>query len=105
MKAGIIITGTGPILILTSADSLDSPDFVRALRTKGIDEYIAFEIPEEAVRKRYGQHFVVTMADMKQIDILRIVDVDGQRIFRNFDLGGLSGPVLHDRPREERLAA
>jgi hypothetical protein len=44
MKAGIIITGSGTILFLTSAESLEAPDFVKALRAKGIDKYIAFEI-------------------------------------------------------------
>ena len=101
----MIITGSGSILVLTSADSFDNPDFVTALREKGIDKFMAFEIPEETVRSRYGQHFAVTMADMKQFDILRIVDVDGQRIFRNFDLERLGNPVLYDRPREVRRAA
>ncbi|MGC9196623.1 MAG: hypothetical protein ACP5IL_14400 [Syntrophobacteraceae bacterium] len=96
MKAGIIITGSGTILFLTSAESLETPDFVRALGAKGIDKYIAFEVAEEMVRNRYGRHYSVTMADRKQSDVLRIVDVDGQRVFRNFDLRSLSGPVLHE---------
>jgi hypothetical protein len=38
------------------------------------------------------------MADRKQSDVLRIVDVDGQRIFKNFDLRALSGPIFHEEP-------
>lgn len=105
MKAGIIITGSGSILALTSADNFESPDFVKALGEKGIYKYIAFEVSEEVVRKRYGQHYRVAMSDRKQLDLLRIVDVDGQRIFKNFDLAGLSGPVLHDEAREISRAA
>lgn len=105
MKAGIIITGSGSILVLTSADSLENPDFVRALGEKGIFKYIAFEVSEEAVRNRYGQHYIVTMGDRKQFDELRIVDVDGQRIFMNFDLASLNGPILHDEMDSMRRAA
>ena len=105
MKAGIIVTGSGSILFLTSAESLDSPDFVRALGKKGISKYIAFEIPAEIVKNRYGQQFSSTMGDMKQLDMLRVVDVDGQRIFRKFDLANLSGPVLHDEAPVIRRAA
>ncbi len=105
MKAGIIITGSGSILFLTSAESLESPDFVRALGEKGISKYIAFEIPEEKVRNRYGQHFAATLGDMKQYDVLRVVDIDGQRIFRKFDLESLSGLVLHDEAPVIRRAA
>lgn len=105
MKAGIIITGSGSILVLTSADSLENADFVRALGEKGINKYIAFEVSEEAVKNRYGRHYIVTMGDLKQFDMLRIVDVDGQRIFRNFDFSGLSGPVLHDDMETIKQAA
>jgi len=50
------------------------------------------------VKSRYGQHYFVAMADLKQSDILRIVDVDGQRIFRNLDLEALGGPIFHEEP-------
>ena len=105
MKAGIMITGSGSILFLTSAAGFEDPEFVKALGEKGINKYIAFEFAEETVKNRYGQHYFVTMADMRQSDILRIVDVDGQRIFKNFDLGSLSGPVLHEGPEAIRRAA
>ncbi len=105
MKAGIIVTGSGTILCLTSADSLEDPAFVKALGEKGINKYIVFEVPEEIVKTRYGQHYAVTMTDLKQFDIVRIVDVDGQRIFRNFDLASLGAPAFHDETEAMRRAA
>lgn len=105
MKAGIIITGSGSILVLTSVDRFEHPDFVGALKQKGINKYILFEAPEELVRSRYGQHYSVTMSDLKQSDVLRIVDVDGQRIFRNFDLETLRGPIFHQEPEAVPTAA
>jgi len=105
MKAGIIFTGSGSILALTSVEYFEHPDFIEALRGKGIDKYILFEVPEDLVKSRYGQHYFVTMADLKQSNILRIIDVDGQRIFRNFDLGALGGPIFHEEPHIEEKAA
>lgn len=96
MKAGIIITGSGSMLALTSSDSFEDSAVVDALMEKGIGKYIASEVPEDLVKSRYGQHYAITLADRRQLDILRVIDVDGQRIFRNFDLKALSRPVCHE---------
>ncbi len=98
MKAALIITGSGSILALTSYDHLEDPDLLEALKEKGITKYIMFEVPVDIVKDRYGRHYQVTVADRKQSDVLRILDVDGQRIFRNFDLQVLSGPIFHQEP-------
>ena len=47
MKAGIIFSGTGPILILTTYESLNDPKLAEKLAQKGIKKYIAFMISEE----------------------------------------------------------
>ena len=57
MKAGIFFTGTGPILILTTYESLNDPKLAEKLTLKGIKKYIAYEIPEDLVKQRYGNHF------------------------------------------------
>ena len=98
MKAGIIITGSGSMLALTSSDSFESSAFVDAVKEKGIDKYIVFEVAQDLVKSRYGQHYYVTVSDRKQTDVLRIVDVDGQRIFRNFDLKSLGSPIFYEEP-------
>jgi hypothetical protein len=72
---------------------------------KGIDKYMVFEVAEDLVKSRYGQHYYVTMADRKQSDILRIVDVDGQQIFRNFDLKSLGSPIFYEEPAAVLRAA
>lgn len=105
MKAGVIITGSGSMLALTSCDDFEDPDFVSALKSKGINKYILFEVPEDIAKSRYGQRYFVAMADRLQSDILRIVDVDGQRIFRNFDLKTFSSPTCHEEPAVMQRAA
>jgi hypothetical protein len=68
MKAGIVFTGTGPILILTTYETFEDPKIVEKLAAKGINKYIASELPLEAVKKKYGNHYNVIMGDLKQTD-------------------------------------
>jgi hypothetical protein len=96
MKAGIFFTGTGPILILTSYKSLDDSKLAEKLSLKGIKKYIAYEVPEDQVKKRYGQHFNVILGDLKQTDDLRVLDYDGHHVFYNFALNEMGAPVYHD---------
>jgi hypothetical protein len=96
MKAGIFFTGSGPILILTSYDSLTNPILVRKLTAKGIKKFIAYEISEETARQRYGSHFDLTMSDLKQDDDLRVLDYDGHHIFSEFSLKDLRNPVSYE---------
>ena len=96
MKAGIFFTGTGPILILTSYKSLNDPNLAEKLSLKGIKKYIAYEIPEDLVRQRYGQHFNVILGDLKQTDDLRVLDYDGHHVFYNFALNEMGEAVYHD---------
>ena len=96
MKAGIFFTGTGPILLLTSYDSLTNPDFVEKLSTKGIKKFIAFEVSEAAVKEKYGQHFGVIMGDLHQTDDLRVLDYDGHHVFYNFALQELGDPIYYE---------
>lgn len=96
MKAGIFFTGTGPILILTTYASLDDPKLIEKLAQKGIKKYIAYEVPEELVKQRYGQHFKVILGDLKQTDDLRVLDYDGHHVFYNFSLDEIGEPVFHE---------
>jgi hypothetical protein len=93
MKGGVFFTGTGPILILTSYESLDDPNLVEKLYAKGIKKYVAFEVSEQKVRDRYGQQYSVIMGDLSQTDDLRVLDYDGHHVFYNFSLKELGEPI------------
>lgn len=86
MKAGIFFTGTGPILILTSYESLDDPNLIEKFSAKGIKKYIAFEVSEQKVKDRYGNQYNVIMSDLNQTDDLRVLDYNGHHVFYNFSL-------------------
>jgi len=96
MKAGIFFTGSGPILLLTSHDSLADLQLIDKLQTKGIKKFVAYEVPLDAVKRKYGRHFNVVMGDLRQEDDLRILDYDGHHVFYNFHLQDLGEPVYHE---------
>lgn len=96
MKAGIFFTGTGPILLLTSYESLDHPLLVEKLSSKGIKKYIAYDVPVDVVRERYGNQFGVVMGDLKQNDDLRVLDYNGHHVFNKFSLAELTEPVYRE---------
>ena len=96
MKAGIIFSGTGPILILTPYESFEDRKFVEKLAAKGIRKFIAYEVPVEQVKAQYGLHFDLVMTDVKQTDDLRVMDFDGHRVFYNFSLHELGSSYLYE---------
>lgn len=96
MKAGIYFTGTGPILALTSYDSLVNDALIEKLAAKGIKKFIVYDVDPELVRERYGQHFNVVMGDLYQTDDFRVLDFDGHHIFAEFSMSELGGSVYYD---------
>ncbi len=92
MKAGIIFTGTGPILILTSYKSFDDPSFVQKLSTKGIKKYIAYELPVEKVSEQYKDQFTLIMQDLSKTNDLRVLDYNGHHVFTSFSFSELGPP-------------
>ncbi len=84
MKAGIVFTGSGPLVILTSYESFTDPSLVEKLKAKGIKKYLGFELPVELCKERYGQHFQVVLRDLRQSDDMRVLDFDGHHIFLTF---------------------
>ena len=103
MKAGIYFTGTGPVLVLTKYESLVDPTLVERIKAKGINKFIAFEVPVEEVRNRYGNHYEVVMEDLKQDDTLRVMDEDGRHVLDNFSLRYFGQPLFWEKGEPELL--
>ena len=96
MKAGIIFTGSGPILILTTYDSFTAPNFVEKLKTKGIKKFIAYEIPIEKAKEKYGLHFPIIMNDLKQSDDLRVLDYNGHHVMNSFSFEEMGNLIFYE---------
>ena len=84
MKAGIIFTGSGPLLVLTSYDSFTDPKFAEKMQAKEVKKFMGYEVPLDLCQKRYGVHYPVVLNDLRQVDDLRVLDYDGHHIFLTF---------------------
>ncbi len=96
MKTIMLLTGGGPLVILTSFDSVTDPGLLGKLEGKGIDKFAAHEIPLDLARARYGAHFTVVENDLRETDDLRILDYNGERAFKLFSFDELGPPVLYE---------
>ena len=94
MKAALVFTGSGPIVVLTTHETLTDPDLVARLAAKGIRKFLAFEVPVEMVQAKYHAHYDHVLEDIKQEDDLRVVDENGHRIYAAFSLRSLGAPVV-----------
>lgn len=96
MKVAMLFTGSGPIVILTSHDSLTDRKLLDKLRAKGIERFLAHELPLELAKERYGGHFGTVLNDLHETDDLRVLDYNGERAFALFRLDELGPPVIYD---------
>jgi hypothetical protein len=96
MKALMIITGSGPIVVLSSHETPHDEIFVGKLRAKGIEKFLGYELPLDQVKKLYGGHFQMVVNDLHESDDLRVLDVNGHRVFELFRLGELGAPFVHE---------
>ncbi len=96
MKAAMLFTGSGPIVIITSHDSVLDPALLDKLEAKGIERFLAYELPLDLAKSRYGGHFSTVMNDLHETDDLRVLDYNGERAFALFRLNELGKPIVHE---------
>ncbi len=95
MRSYLIFTGSGPILILTTFASVDDARLVAKLAHKGIEKFIAYEVPIERTRTIYGVPFEIIAADLAGHEDLRVLDFNGHHIFACFNLAELGEAIRH----------
>lgn len=93
MRAYMIFSGSGPILILTTYAEVTEPRLVDKLRHKGIAKFIAYEVPLEHAQRCYAVPFEVIAADLAATEDVRVLDFNGHHIFANLKLSDLGKPV------------
>jgi hypothetical protein len=96
MKTALLFAGSGSLVIITSHDSLTNPALLERLRAKGIGKFIAYEIPVEVARARYGGHFQVAVQGLHESDDLHVLDVNGERAFRLFRFSEFGAPIMFE---------
>jgi hypothetical protein len=96
MKAYFMFTASGPLVILTSYDSIEDPELVKRIRSKGITKFIAREVPVELAKVKYSMHFDVVCHDLHESDDLRVLDYSGERAYKNFSFKELGPPIYYE---------
>jgi hypothetical protein len=94
MRAYIVFSGTGPILILTTYPELTDDRLVDKLSHKGIVKFIAYEVPIGRVRSIYGVPYDVIAEDLSHAEDLRVLDFNGHHIFSRFSFSELGEPIM-----------
>jgi len=96
MKALLVISGGGPLVVLSSHASYRDPAFLGKLKAKGVEKFIGYELPLEQVKNLYGGHFSVVVNDLHESDDLRVLDYNGYRVFDLFSLRTLGNPFVYE---------
>ncbi len=96
MNAFLLLAGSGPLLILTSHESIEDRALLDKLLAKGIDKFIAYPVSEDLARQRYGGHFQVVVNDLHESDDLRVLDYNGERAFSLFRFDELGEARMHE---------
>lgn len=96
MKAFLLMTGSGSLVILTSHITIEDTPLLEKLQAKGINKFIAYPVPYDLAVQRYGNHFNVVANDLHETDDLRVLDYNGQRAFALFRFAELGEAIHHD---------
>jgi len=81
MRSFLILTENRPILVMTSNSCITGKALQEALGRKGIEKFIAYDVPVDRLHEFYGLPFEVNAADIERGQDLRVLDFDGPHIF------------------------
>jgi hypothetical protein len=101
MHVFFLFTGSGPLVILSSYASVKDPSLLRKLASKGIEKFLAYEVPLALAKQRYARHFDVVCQDLSQTDDLRVLDYNGQRALHLFTFDEMGTPMTHESDRSK----
>jgi hypothetical protein len=93
MRAYVVFSGTGPILLLTTFPAVTDERLVRKLAQKGIVKFIAYEVSVDRARSVYGVPFEVISADLELAEDCRVLDFNGHHIFSSFSFEEFGEPI------------
>ena len=94
----MLLTAGGPMVIVTSAGKPLDSELISELHDKGIDKFIAYEIPVDLAKEKYGAHFQKVANDIHETDKLHVLDYSGDRAFKLFRFEDLGPPTRYEAP-------
>jgi hypothetical protein len=96
MRSYLVLTESGPLLVMTAHSCITEEGLLESLRHKGIDKFIAYEVPVDRLHDYYGLPFEVIAADIERGKELRVLDFDGPHIFECVQLSELGRAVHYE---------
>jgi hypothetical protein len=84
-------------VILTSHDSITDSVLLAKLAAKGIEKFVAYELPLDTAKQRYAGHYELVLNDLDETDDLRVLDYNGERVFRLFRFDEMGDPIFHEK--------
>jgi hypothetical protein len=66
------------------------------LASKGIEKFIAYEVPYDLAKQCYGGHFSVVANDLHESDDLRVLDYNSERAFKLFSFAELGTGIVYE---------
>lgn len=93
MKSFLVLTENGPLLVMTAGSRTTGEALLESLRHKGIEKFIAYEVPVDRLHEYYGLPFEIVAADIERGENLRVLDFDGPHIFDWMALSELGSPI------------
>jgi len=97
MRVYFLFTVTGPLVVSTSYDSINTPELLEKWKAKGLTKFIAHEVSLESAKVKYGKHFDIVCHDLRESDDLRILDYSGERAFRDWSFKELGTAIYHEQ--------
>lgn len=96
MKGILVLSASGPVLLLSSYPTIDDPDLIARVRAKGMEKFLAWEVPVERCHELYGYTYRDDAADLETHEGIHVLDNDGHRIFLNFSLRELCAGIVYE---------
>lgn len=96
MKVFLLFTGSGTMVVMTDRSQVDDRALLDVLAGKGVEKFIAYEIPVPLAKQRYGHQFEKAEHDLNAGGPLRVLDYNGERAMRLFRFGELGSPFMHE---------
>ena len=96
MKGILVLSGSGSLLLVSSYPTIDDPALIARLCAKGLDKFLAWEVPVDHLRDLYGSTFRGIAGQLATRGDVRVLDADGRRIFVNLSLRDLGEHILFE---------
>ncbi|MEJ2188968.1 MAG: hypothetical protein P8Y93_06035 [Acidobacteriota bacterium] len=93
MRSYLVLTENGPLLVMTSLSRITESTLLDALHRKGIEKFIAYEVPVDRLHQFYGVPFEVVASDLERGKEMRVLDFDGHHIFNCLSLSDLGQEI------------